>query len=83
MGRTLASLDAELPGNSRIRSNVAIAVAENARDRIYQIAAACRAPGLRQTATLTGIGVLMGLVELYQLPKLWAVAGVLAVELES
>jgi hypothetical protein len=64
------------------RANVAIAIAASACDRIYEIAAACRALGLEHTSTLTGVGVLLGSVELDNLLSLWAVPGVVAVELE-
>jgi hypothetical protein len=64
------------------RANVAIAVADDARDRIDEVAAACRARGLIHTLTLTEIGVLMGSAELDSLPRLRAVPGVMAVELE-
>jgi hypothetical protein len=62
--------------------NVAVAVAEDARGCIYEVAAACRALGLEHTATLTEVGVLTGLVEFQNLAKLWAVPGVIAVEVE-
>ena len=45
------------------RINVAIAVAEDARDRIYEVAAVCRALGFGHTSTLTDIGILMGSAE--------------------
>lgn len=64
------------------RANVAIAIAEDARDRLYEVAAACRAHGFEHTATLSDIGVLTGSAELEDLPKLRAVPGVVAVELE-
>ena len=64
------------------RANVAIAVADEARDRIDEVAAACRARGLIHTSTLTEIGVLMGSAELNSLARLRAVPGVVAVELE-
>jgi hypothetical protein len=64
------------------RINVAVAVAEDARDCIYEVAAACRALGLDHTATLTSVGVLTGSVEFATLAKLWAVPGVIAVEVE-
>lgn len=64
------------------RINVAVAVAEDARDYIYEVAAACRALGLDHTATLTSVGVLTGSVEFATLAKLWAVPGVIAVEVE-
>lgn len=62
--------------------NVAVAVAEDARVCIYEVAAACRALGLDHTATLTEVGVLTGSVELDSVAKLWAVPGVVAVEVE-
>ena len=64
------------------RVNVAVAVAEDARDCIYEVAAACRAVGLDHTATLTSVGVLTGSVEFATLAKLWAIPGVLAVGVE-
>lgn len=64
------------------RVNVAVAVADDARDCIYQVAAACRALGLDHTATLTSVGVLTGSVDSAVLAKLWAIPGVLAVEVE-
>lgn len=64
------------------RINVAVAVADEARSCIYEVAAACRALGLKHTATLTEIGVLTGSVEFSILPRLWAVPGVVAVEVE-
>jgi len=64
------------------RVNVAVAVAEDARECIYEVAAACRAVGLDHTATLTSVGVLTGSVEFAILAKLWAIPGVLAVEIE-
>jgi precorrin-6B methylase 2 len=63
------------------RVNVAVAVAEDARGRIYEVVAACRALGLQHTATLTDIGVVTGSVEYGTLRRLWAVPGVVAVEL--
>ena len=62
--------------------NVAVAVAEEARERLYEIAAACRALGLQHTATLEAIGVLVGSMEPGELVRLWAVPGVLAVEVK-
>jgi len=64
------------------RANVAIAVAEDARGRIYEVAAVCKAVGLEHTSTLTDIGVLLGSVELDDLLSLRAVPGVVAVEVE-
>jgi hypothetical protein len=65
------------------RINVAIAVAEDARDRIYEVAEVCRALGLRHTSTLSEIGVLMGSAQLEDLPTLRTIPGVVAVELEQ
>ena len=64
------------------RVNVAVAVADDARSRIYEIAAACRAAGFEHTATLATVGVLTGSVEFERLAGLWAVTGVVAVEVE-
>ena len=64
------------------RVNVAVAVAEDARGRIHEIAAACRALGLHHDATLAQVGVLTGWMESDDLVKLWAVPGVLAIEVE-
>lgn len=65
------------------RVNVAVAVSDDARGWINEVAAACRALGLSHTATLAGVGVLTGSVELSNLRKLWAVTGVVAVEVEA
>ena len=65
------------------RVNVAVAVADDAQDRIYEVAAACRALGLDHTATLAVVGVLTGSMESGDLRRLWAVPGVLAVEIEN
>lgn len=64
------------------RINVAIAVAEEARDRLYEVAAVCRALGFGHTSTLTDVGVLIGSAELGDLPTLRAIPGVAAIELE-
>jgi hypothetical protein len=64
------------------RANVAIAIAEDARDRIYEIAAACRALGFEHTSTLADVGVLLGSVGVDNLLRLWSVPGIVAVELE-
>ena len=64
------------------RVNVAVAVADDAQGRIYEIAAACRALGLDHSTTLPMIGVLTGSMEAAYLEKLFAVPGVLAVEVE-
>jgi hypothetical protein len=65
-----------------IRINVAIAIAEEARDRIYEVAEVCRALGFAHASTLSNIGILVGSAELEDLPMLRAVPGVLAVEME-
>lgn len=64
------------------RVNVAVAVDDDAQGRIYEVAASCRALGLDHTATLTVVGVLTGSMESEDLAKLWAIPGVLAVEVE-
>ena len=64
------------------RIDVAVAVAEDAQGRIYEVAAACRALGLQHTATLAVVGVLTGSREFGDLARLWAVPGVLAVEVK-
>jgi hypothetical protein len=64
------------------RINVAIAVAEEARDRLYEVAAVCRALGFGHTATLTDVGVLIGSAEIDDLPTLRAIPGVVAIEME-
>ena len=65
------------------RVNVAVAVADDARGRIDEIAAACRALGLHHSATLALVGVLTGSMESDDLVKLRAVPGVLAIEVEN
>ena len=64
------------------RVKIAVAVAEDARGRIHEIAAGCRAMGLDHTATLPVVGVLTGSMESDELTKLFGVPGVLAVEVE-
>ena len=64
------------------RVNVAVAVADDAQSRIYEVAAACRALGLAHTSTLATVGVLTGSMESDELTKLFGVPGVLAVEVE-
>ena len=63
--------------------NVAVAVADDAQDRIYEVAAACRALGLDHSATLAVVGVLTGSMESAGLAKLLTVPGVLAVEVRE
>lgn len=65
-----------------MRINIAIAVAEEARDRTYEIAQVCRALGFAHTSTLSDIGILLGSADVEDLPMLRAIPGVLAVELE-
>lgn len=64
------------------RVNVAVAVAEDACDRIYEVAAVCRALGLAHKSTLSDVGVLLGSVDCQDLPRLRSVPGVEAVEIE-
>jgi len=65
------------------RVDVAVAVAEDARGRFSEVAAACGALGLRHTAMLPAVGVLTGSMEARDLGRLWGVPGVLAVEVKS
>lgn len=64
------------------RVNVAVAVTDDALGCIHEVAAACRALGFDQTATLATVGILMGSVEFDKLAELRAVPGVEAVEVE-
>jgi len=64
------------------RVNIAIAVVEDARLGIYEVAAACRAFGFEHLSTLPDIGVLTGSAELEMLPRLRRLPGVVAVEIE-
>ncbi|HEV2227896.1 MAG TPA: hypothetical protein VGR86_02990 [Steroidobacteraceae bacterium] len=65
------------------RINVAIAVAGDARDRLYEVATICRALGFGHTSTRSDQGVLVGSAELEDLPSLRAVPGVIGVEVEE
>jgi len=65
------------------RIPVSIAVARDARRRLYEVATNCRRLGFGHTATNSDVGVLKGLAELEDLPALRAVPGVLAVEMEE
>lgn len=65
-----------------MRINVTIAVAEEARDRIYEVAQVCRALGFAHTSTLSDIGILIGSTDVEDLPLLRAIPGVFAVETE-
>ena len=64
------------------RVNVAIALADEARIRMDEVAAACRACGFDHVATLGAAGILTGSVEFEKLASVRAVPGVLAVEVE-
>ena len=64
------------------RIKVAIAVTEEARDRLYEVAAVCRALGFGHTSTLSDVGVLMGSANVADLPTLRAIPGVAAIEAE-
>jgi hypothetical protein len=70
------------PDDSLSRVKVAIAVTDEARSRIEQVAAACRRLGLEHTSTLTGVGVLLGSVDLGDLAKLRTLPHVAAVEIK-
>lgn len=76
-------LEVQQGSNAVSRVNVAVAVSDDARGCINEVAAACRALGLLHTATLAGVGVLTGSVEPGNIGKLWAVTGVVAVEVEA
>jgi hypothetical protein len=65
------------------RINVAIAVAGDARDRLYEVATLCRTLGFGHTSTRSDLGVLVGSAELEDLPSLRAVPGVIGVEMEE
>ena len=65
------------------RIHVAIAVAGDARSRLYEVATLCRRLGFGHTSTNSDVGVLKGLAELEALPALRAVPGVLAIEMEE
>jgi len=64
------------------RLKVAVAVADDARTRIDEVAAACRAVGLGHTVTLAGVGLLTGSMESRDLARLLVVPGVLMVEVK-
>lgn len=65
------------------RVNVTIAVAGDARDRLYEVATVCRALGFGHTSTRSDLGVLVGSAELEDLPSLLAVPGVIGIEMEE
>ena len=64
------------------RVNVAVAVADDRRDCLREVAAACRALGFEPTSTLNEIGVLTGSAHVGALPDLREIPGVIAVEVE-
>jgi hypothetical protein len=64
------------------RVNVAVAVADELRDCLFEVAAACRALGFEPTSTLSDIGVLTGSAHVGALPELREIPGVIAVEVE-
>ncbi len=70
------------PDASLSRVKVAIAVTDDACAHIDEVAAACRRLGLEHTSTLAGVGVLLGSVELADLPKLRTLPRVAAVEIK-
>jgi hypothetical protein len=67
--------------SSLSRVKVAIAVTDDACNEIDEVAAACRRLGLEHTSTLAGVGILLGSVELGDLPKLRTLPRVAAVEI--
>ena len=64
------------------RIRVAIAVDDEALERVDEVVRACRALGFRADSTLTGVGVFTGWAEADSLAALQAVVGVAAVEPE-
>lgn len=64
------------------RVNVAVAVAEESRESIHEVAAACRAVGFRHGLTLDDIGIFTGSAPTEALADLRGVPGVIAVEVE-
>lgn len=65
------------------RVNVAIALAGEARERLYEVADICRALGFGHTSTRSDSCVLVGSAEIEDLAVLRAVPGVLSVELDE
>jgi len=65
------------------RINVAIAVAGDSRERLYEVASLCRALGFGHTSTRSDLGLLVGSAELEDLPSLRAVPGVIGIEMEE
>lgn len=66
----------------RARINIAVAVTEQARERIHEVGLACRGLGLEVTDTLAEIGVLLGSLEVSQLPQIRSIPEVLAVAIQ-
>ena len=69
------------PANWR-RANVAIAVTDQARDRMGEVRRACARLGFEVAGALPEIGVLLGSVDLGNLGVLRDIPGVLAVAIE-
>lgn len=61
---------------------VAIAVSDEALERLEEVAYTCHTLGFRASSTLTHIGVMTGFIEVDRVTALRAVPGVEAVELE-
>jgi hypothetical protein len=61
---------------------IAVAVADEALDRVAEVALACRALGFRADSTLVGVGVFTGWIEFNAIEALRALPGVAAVEIE-
>jgi hypothetical protein len=65
---------------SQIR--VAIAVADEALERVQEVLAACRALGFQPDSALTGVGIFTGRMEAQKVGAVLKVPGVAAVELD-
>jgi L-fucose isomerase-like protein len=75
----------ELIGHSHVAMNrirIAIAVDDDALERLEEVAGACRALGFLGDTTLAGVGVLTGSIEVNRVEALRAIPGVAVVELE-
>lgn len=82
--RRAAALGSDGTGECAVtRINVTIAVAGDARGRLYEVATVCRALGFGHTSTRSDLGVLVGSAELEDLPSLRAVPGVISIEMEE
>jgi hypothetical protein len=64
------------------RIRVAIAVEDEALERVQDVLASCRALGFRADSALTGVGIFTGWIEAQNVGALREVAGVAAVELD-